>query len=191
MKNSSLPPSARRAAGFTLIEVMVALILLVLGVLGAAAMTLNALRDGKQSALRSQAVGMAYEMSDLLRMNPGQEAVFRAAAPTSASSGCYAAGCTPDQMAANDYYEWNLKLTSPGIGLPNATAVVCRDATQTTTMSCDNALTSPLVLKMKWDEKRNDGTFGSVGPSTTLPQLVVPMQPTCIPTVTNTQCLTP
>ena len=40
MKKSSLLHPARRSAGFTLIEVMVALIVLVLGVLGAAAMTL-------------------------------------------------------------------------------------------------------------------------------------------------------
>lgn len=150
---------------------MVALIVLVLGVLGAASMTLTALRDNKQSSLRSQAVALAYEMGDLMRMNPGQEAIFTGAAPTVGVGACYTAGCSLTDMATNDYFLWSSKLRAPG-GLPNGVAVVCRDSTSAT-MSCDNAMTSPIVVKIRWDEKRNDGTFET----TPGPRLVVPIQP--------------
>ena len=164
--------TARVDAGFTLIEVMVALIVLVLGVLGSAAMTLAAIRDGKQSGLRSQASALAYEVSDLMRANrstsqlpvdlAAREAVFTSAAPSSGVSACWIGGCTPTEMAQNDYYEWHQKLTGAN-GLPNGQAVICRDATQLSSFpGCDNDVTAPLVVKLRWDEKNNNARDAAV-----------------------------
>ena len=178
VKKSPLLLSARRSAGFTLIEVMVALIVLVLGVLGAAAMTLNAIRDSKQSSLRSQASALAYEMGDLMRANPGQETVFTGAAPSAVST-CWSIGCTPNDMAKNDYYEWRAKLTGTN-GLPNGDAVICRDATKLDDVfypACDNSPTAPLVVKLRWDEKNNNAR-GAVTPvAITSRFMAVPIQP--------------
>ena len=162
-----MPRALRRVHGFTLIEVMVALIVLVLGVLGAAAMTLTALRDSKQSSLRSQAVAAAYELGDLIRMNPTQTAVFLAAPPGSPVTTCYTSGCSAADLSTNDYYQWYAKLTSPATGLPNVTVKVCRDIASPASMAtCDDLPTSPIAIKMRWDVKTNDGTFvGTAGPS--------------------------
>jgi type IV pilus assembly protein PilV len=194
----SLSSSPQR--GFTLIEVMVALIVLVLGVLGSAAMTLTALRDNKQSALRSQATAMAYELSDLMRANvvptssssplQTQESIFTGTQPTvsSITAACYVSGCTAAQMATSDYAQWLAKLTYSGAnvaagnavsGLPNASAKVCRDSANLNSMTtCDNAATSPLVVKLQWDEKYNNGTYvaAQTGMSA-VPNLVVVIQP--------------
>jgi type IV pilus assembly protein PilV len=150
----SSAPRRSRSAGFTLIEVLIALIVLVLGVLGAAGMTLASIRDSKQSGLRSQASAFAYELSDLMRANPGQETVFTSAA-SAASTSCWTTGCSPTDMAKNDYYEWSTKLTGPN-GLPNAQAVVCYDRTDLNQFACDNDVTAPLVVKLQWDEKNNN-----------------------------------
>jgi type IV pilus assembly protein PilV len=150
----SSTPRRSRNAGFTLIEVLVALVVLVLGVMGAAGMTLASLRDSKQSGLRSQASGFAYELADLMRANPGQETIFTTAA-SAASATCWTTGCSPTDMAKNDYYEWSQKLTGP-IGLPNAQAVVCHDRTNLNVFACDNDATAPLVVKLQWDEKNNN-----------------------------------
>ena len=170
-----------RVAGFTLIEVMVALIVLVLGVLGAAAMTLSAIRDSKQSALRSQASALAYELSDLMRANFGNEGVFIGVAPGSVAA-CWSAGCTPAEMARNDYFEWRAKLTGSD-GLPGGNAVICRDVTNLASDAvsygtCDNLPASPLVVKLKWDEKSNNARdAGALATAVTTAYLVVPIQP--------------
>ncbi len=169
-------------AGFTLIEVMVALIVLVLGVLGAAAMTLSAIRDSKQSGLRSQASAMAYELSDLMRANSsGNEAIFTGGAPSSVAACWSAAGCLPSEMAKNDYFEWRAKLTGVN-GLPNSAAVICRDAANLASnaasyATCDNLPASPLVVKMKWDEKNNNARDATAPIAFTTAYLVVPIQP--------------
>ena len=173
----SVPSLFRRCArGFTLIEVMVALIVLVLGVLGAAAMTLTAIRDSKQSGLRSQASALAYEMGDLMRANPGQESAFTGAA-LSAVASCWTTGCSPSDMANNDYYEWRAKLTGAN-GLPNSDVVICRDATKLDLYpACDGSPTAPLVVKLRWDEKNNNAR-GAVAPSALTSRfMVVPIQP--------------
>ena len=191
------------ASGFTLIEVMVALIVLVLGVLGAAAMTLTAIRDSKQSGLRSQASAMAYELSDLIRASaypspvppavpplpgtpppPGpQESIFTGVAPSSVATCWSPAGCSPDDMARNDYYEWRAKLIGVNALLPNGDAVICRDATNlgsdvaTFNPACDGLPGSPLVVKLSWDEKNNNARDASAPTAITRAHLVVPIQP--------------
>jgi len=181
---------ARSARGFTLIEVMIALIILVIGVLGAVAMTLTALRDNKQSALRTTATAMAYELGELMRSNPGQESIFTGTQPTTAAivAACYTTGCTQANLATTDYAQWLAKLTYSGAnvtagtavaGLPNASVKVCRDSANLTSMLiCDNLTTSPLVVKMKWDERYNNGTYtAQVVANPNAPNLVVTMQP--------------
>lgn len=165
-----------RTSGFTLIEVMVALIILVMGVLGAAGMTVAALRDSKQAALRSTATALAYEVSDLMRANPGQEAVFTGASATSTTT-CWTTGCTPALMAKNDYYVWQAKLTGAN-GLPNGAAVICHDATMLTTYpACDNSAAAPLVVKVRWDEKNNNAP-GAANPVSIVTRFVaVTIQP--------------
>jgi type IV pilus assembly protein PilV len=188
-------PARRRDRGFTLIEVMVALIVLVLGVLGAAAMTLNALRDNKQSGLRSQATALAYELGDLMRANApiwstasppvllvDTEAVFTGAPPSSGIASCWTTGCIPLDKAKNDFYEWNQKLVGAAAVLPNGAGKVCRDASNLTSTaagyaSCDGLATSPFVVKLKWDEKNNNARGAAAATAVTVAYLIVPIKP--------------
>ena len=172
---------------------MVALIVLVLGVLGAAAMTLAAMRDTKQSGLRSQASALAYEVSDMMRANRpiyqsaspyalifDSEAVFTGTQPTGPISTCWTNGCVPSDMAKNDFYEWLLKVKGPNSVLPNGDAVICRDSTKLADANypaCDGAATSPLVVKLKWDEKNNNARDASAPTAVTTRYLVVTIQP--------------
>jgi type IV pilus assembly protein PilV len=55
--------------GIGLIEVLVALFILAIGVLGAAAMQMNALKFNQNAAVRSQATFLAYEIADAMRAN--------------------------------------------------------------------------------------------------------------------------
>jgi type IV pilus assembly protein PilV len=55
--------------GFTLIEVLVALVVLCIGLLGVAALQLTSLKSNHGSAMRSQATYLAYDIVDRMRAN--------------------------------------------------------------------------------------------------------------------------
>jgi type IV pilus assembly protein PilV len=65
----------------TLIEVLVALLILTVGLLGAAAVQLNALKYTDSSRMTSQASFIAYDMMDRIRANSGAD--YTVAPPTS------------------------------------------------------------------------------------------------------------
>lgn len=127
----SSPPRLRRARGFTLVEALVAMVVLSIGMLGIAGLYLESLRSGRVTILRSQAVTAASDLADRIRAN-------REGAPTYADdvSGAGAisadcedggAGCDPDEMASHDKAEWLADLAA---ALPAGTGtVVIDDAT--------------------------------------------------------------
>jgi len=67
--------------GMTLIEVLVALVILTVGLLGAAAIQLNALKYTDSSRMTSQASFIAYDMMDRIRANSGAD--YTVTPPTS------------------------------------------------------------------------------------------------------------
>lgn len=60
---------ARRSRGFTLVEILVALVVLSIGLLGVAALQLTSLRNNHSSAMRTQATFLAYDIIDRMRAN--------------------------------------------------------------------------------------------------------------------------
>ena len=79
-----------RQSGFSLIEVLVALLVMCIGLLGAAAIQLNALKYTDSSSMTSQASFIAYDMMDRMRANTDNISQYAltnlAAAPTTAGS---------------------------------------------------------------------------------------------------------
>lgn len=73
--------SARAQEGTTLIEVLVALLILTVGLLGAAAFQLNALKYTDSARMSSQASFIAYDMLDRIRANSGAD--YTVTPPTS------------------------------------------------------------------------------------------------------------
>ena len=77
--------SKRAQEGMTLIEVLVALLILTVGLLGAAAIQLNALKYTDSSRMTSQASFIAYDMMDRIRANSGAD--YTITPPTSGNLG--------------------------------------------------------------------------------------------------------
>jgi type IV pilus assembly protein PilV len=90
-----------RARGFTLIEALVALIVLSIGLLGIASLQLSSLRWNHGASMRSQATLLAYDILDRMRVNA-----------TSAKNGEYLTGATPGTVATNDLSDWRTNITS-------------------------------------------------------------------------------
>jgi type IV pilus assembly protein PilV len=64
-----LKPDHYHQRGMTLIEVLVSVLILAIGLLGAAAIQLNALKYTDSATLSSQATFIAYDMMDRIRAN--------------------------------------------------------------------------------------------------------------------------
>ncbi len=67
MLNTKLQINAQR--GFTLIEVMVAVVVLSLGLLGLAGLQVTGLRNNQSASFRSTATVLAYDITDAMRAN--------------------------------------------------------------------------------------------------------------------------
>lgn len=108
------------AGGFTLFEVLIAVLILSIGLLGVAGLQLYGVRYNQGSMLRSQATMAAYDIMDRMRANAEEvDAGSYTGADTDsppADPGCSGAGgCTPAQLAQHDIAQWaNLVSALPG-----------------------------------------------------------------------------
>lgn len=102
--------SPRRQRGFNLVEVLVALVILAVGLLGIAALYLDSLRTGRTAIYRTQAINLASDMGDRIRSNRaagiGYELDFDDDAPAAVANCESTAGCSAAQMAQNDLNRW-------------------------------------------------------------------------------------
>jgi type IV pilus assembly protein PilV len=117
-------PSAK---GFTLIEVLIALVIMAIGLLGMASLTMISLQSSQGAYLRSQATLLAYDIAERMRANHDQAITSNAYTLTTTSStsdpGCKATGCTPNDQAQLDIHEWRTALTE---SIPGSKAIISR-----------------------------------------------------------------
>lgn len=114
----------REERGFTMVEALVALVVLSIGLLGIAALYLDSLRAGRDALLRTQALNLASDLADRVRANRLGEANYAILAAETAAvvAACKTtAGCTPADLAVTDLAEWK---NSIGQLLPDGTGEV-------------------------------------------------------------------
>lgn len=97
--------------GFSLIEVLVALFVISIGMLGIAGMELFSKQTGNEAIQRSTAVLLAQEMMGKMRANPAGLASYLNSAIGNASlstpsSNCKSTTCTTTTLAAYDLWSW-------------------------------------------------------------------------------------
>ncbi|MDH3640950.1 MAG: type IV pilus modification protein PilV [Gammaproteobacteria bacterium] len=111
-----------KQSGFTLMESLVALIVLSIGMLGIAALYLESMKAGRTALARSQAVTLAADMADRIRANATAGAAYAGPGGFGAPP-CVAGGvdCTPAQMAAEDVQLWLNNITA---SLPNGAGAI-------------------------------------------------------------------
>jgi type IV pilus assembly protein PilV len=84
---TSLPTSPRASRGFTLIEAMVALVVLSIGLLGIAALYVETLRANRTSLHRTVAVSLAADIGDRMRSNRTPADAYACGDPCVAANG--------------------------------------------------------------------------------------------------------
>jgi len=102
-------PAAASACGFSMVEALVALVVLGVGMLGIASLYVTTLRSSGSAISRMQAVNLASDLGDRIRANPlaGTAYEINGAAPEPAEK-CIGKDkdCSPQEMAAHDLYYW-------------------------------------------------------------------------------------
>jgi type IV pilus assembly protein PilV len=98
----------RRVAGFTLLEVLVALVVLSIGLLGLSGLQTSSLRNNHAAFLRSQATLLKADIVDRMRANrdsatAGDYDISYTATPTVVSC---VGSCSAQQVAQMDLLEW-------------------------------------------------------------------------------------
>ena len=95
--------------GFTLLEVMIALVIFSFGLLALAALMAKGLQYNTSALHRSYASSQAYDIADRMRANRlGIDAGnYDSVSGAGTDPGCISSGCTPAQMAQYDGWAWN------------------------------------------------------------------------------------
>jgi type IV pilus assembly protein PilV len=162
----------RYASGMTLVEVLIAAIVIAVGLLGVASLQINALQGANDAQYRAKAADTIASLADRIRSNQAAVAAYNDAIPTDscalASDDTLAtiqrcamspdgtvdvvSQCTQDQMAAYDLWEVNCSLQSsvPGAIL----SVTCPEP------DCNNL--SPITVTISWQiQNRNPDSASS------------------------------
>lgn len=141
----SAPASQR---GVTLLEVMIAVLILGISLLGIAAMQATALRNSQSSLEQGQAVAYSYSIIDAMRAN-------RMAALTGGYStgGMRCAVDTATGQAADDLNTWigSLKRSFSGAGAAD-------DATTCGEVACNGPV---CTITIQWDDQRASAAGGA------------------------------
>jgi type IV pilus assembly protein PilV len=155
------------AHGFTLLEVLVAVLVLSFGLLGIAGLLLASVQNNSVSTQRTAATFLAQDMADRIRSNinatktktanGAAQPAFYLSGDVAANNNCFgvaSTGCTnPQTVAARDLFVWQQQIAQ---SLPGGTGIVCRDRTPGDGVSAaingcgPDASDEPWVVKIFW-----------------------------------------
>lgn len=159
----------KSSRGFSLIETLVAMVVLATGMLGIAALYVESLRAGRSAHSRTLAINLAADMADRIRANRSGRQFYAVAAgnagaqptPCGELRNIAAQNCTPQQMAEFDIWLWKSMVgdTSTSnyrkMGLPDADAEITIDT---------STQPNSFLIRISWTERneRFDYTLSTV-----------------------------
>jgi len=102
---------SRRNRGFTVIEVLVALLITTIGIVGVASLQVVSLQQNRNTLLRDQALQAGNDILDRMRANPDTAyAPVGIDARPSSSFDCVAHTCSRTQMKDFDIAQWKCRI---------------------------------------------------------------------------------
>ena len=146
----------KKQCGFTLLEVLIALLILSIGLLGLASLQTNGLRSNQMASMRTTATQLAYDIADRMHANPaGVDApdplnyviAISKDDPVIATD-CESTTCTPSQMATYDLAQWRSAIRS----LPGGTSSIVKTVTGTVVTH---------TITVYWNEYRQESATGT------------------------------
>ena len=186
------PRSAGVQYGFSILEVLIAIIILSIGMLGAVGMQATALQANKETRNQAIATTFARELAEKMRgnhtvairtlavgVNPYLFDVTLPSTPVVATpaTNCFTAGCPLLEDAARwDVADWQSRVQRE---LPTPKVKVCFDqdpfdSAGKSRWACTDS-GDIAVLKMSWNRKATDGQLVFTSQAESLPTLVIPL----------------
>lgn len=163
---------AARVRGFTLLEVLIAIVIFSIGLFGIAGLQASGMRFTQGSQLRLVAVSQAEAIADRMRANPAgvveghynlEGETLGGEMPTAFTKDCGTNTCNREDLAIYDLVTWNgptaddAPAESNAEALPDGAGVVCIDSTPndaftTDDWGCDNE-GAIYAIKILWSER--------------------------------------
>lgn len=171
--------NGERSRGFSLVEVMVAIVILAIGLVGLASLQMTGLKNNQSAYHRSIATILANDIADRMKANPNGVKLGHynnGIAADVAATVCEGNSiCTASDMARYDLKKWNDALARK---LPGGKGMVCStDPTKMSTLGYSSSPTDGCVatansdfyvIRIWWDDDRtgavNQGFTTSLQP---------------------------
>jgi len=161
--------------GFTLLEVLIALLILSIGLLGLAALQTTGLRSNQMASMRTLATTTAYDITDRMRANEIRTGITREPATgkikydhliddyliaigdpdPDAPVDCAAAECDQNELALYDLAQWRAAVALlPG----GKSEIVCQNEAGAACADGDVVFPHNInhIITIYWDEERTD-----------------------------------
>ncbi len=185
--------TARKDAGFTLIEVLVAIVILSFGLLGMVGLQAASLRTNRDARLQSSAIVLAREMAEMMRgnkqvaiqINNNPYLITKGVQP--ATDYCLAVGSTCASAVESGQAEvtdWYARVNAE---LPGAVVAICADKVPydpstgapvwacTPSAASGTTITDPIVIKIGWS--RAAFKDGQANDEATVPSIMLAVTP--------------
>lgn len=155
-------PPRKRQSGFSLLEVLIALVLFAVALMGFAGAAVVSMRSGTTATSRSQAIVLAQFIENRMRANPrgvldGNYAGTFNLASGAPGNNC-TSGCSPSALANYDLLSWGQAL---GRAMPEGTGTI-RCALDPIPVSANTNLTPRglCTVTITWSEQVDAGLRG-------------------------------
>lgn len=119
-------PRILSARGFTLLEVLIAVLIFTLGLLGVAGLMVLSVRTNHSAYLRTQASFLAQSMAERMRSNGGHANDYNGTYDSGTAGGSPCTVCAPAGLVARDTALWSQQLIDQ---LPDGTATITCNGT--------------------------------------------------------------
>lgn len=135
--------------GFTMLEVLIAIVVLSFGLLGVASLQMLGLKNNQSSLFTSQASALAYDMIDRMRVNRKEVASY----DTDDNFWDYGSDCATEKLSGTEMYKKDINdwLQTLCKRLPSGKGKITIDSAN-----------SQIEVSIQWDDSRGTGqTSGS------------------------------
>lgn len=162
MRMKGCTRSLKTTLGFGLIEVLIAMLVITIGILGMAGLQSKSLQHNQVAYLRSQAVILANDMMDRIRANgtlaassndyivSNSEHTASSCADNQYPNTCESSSCSPSELATYDIQQWKFQMACQ---LPEAQGSIAIESTTSGRV---------YVITLEFDDTRGEAAAQAV-----------------------------